>query len=158
MKIYQTCRVCKAIYFNKTWHRGDHVKVSTIKKSRFAWTTRCPACKMVESAQFEGQITITNIPSITSRELFYLIEEFCNRAYEKNCQHRLIEVIKQSPHKWIVTTTDKNLATALAKRISEAFDYVNVKPSDPDEPKKSWANIIVEFLPVFYHRFNAEAV
>ena len=155
MKFYQTCRVCKAVNFNKSWHHGDHVKVADMKKSPFAWVTRCPACKMIETHNYEGKITITNIPTMTSRELLYLIKNYANQDYEKNCQHRLIEVVKHDLHTWVLTTTDSQMASKLARRISQAFDHVDVKTSyiDGENPivKK-----IVEFLPLFYHRFNFE--
>lgn len=153
MKIYETCRICKDVYFNKSWHHGDSLKIEAIKHSRFTWTTRCPACKMVESRKFEGLITIKNIPARTSRELLRLIRDYTDRAYEKDCQDRLIEVTKQDPHTWIVTTTDNQLANRLALKIGEAFDHVEVKPSYSPEPT-NMVKVVVDFLPLFYHRYN----
>jgi hypothetical protein len=155
MKYYQTCRVCKAVNFNKRWHHGDHVKVANLKKSPFAWVTRCPACKMIESHKYGGKITITNVPSMASRELFYLIDNHAKQEYQKNCQHRLIEIVKRDQNTWILTTTDNQMASKLANRIRQAFDHVEVKTSyiDGENPI---VKSIVEFLPLFYHRFNFE--
>lgn len=155
MKIYRTCRVCKAIYFNKSWHHGDQINIDVVKKNHFAWTTRCPACKMVESHRFEGLITIQNIPGRLSKELLRLVKEYSNRAYEKDCQHRLIEVLKQDPKTWIVTTTENQLANKLARKISESFDHVDVKVSYSPEPREV-VKVLVDFLPLFYHRLNFE--
>ena len=155
MTIYQTCRMCKAVYFNKSWHHGNQVSVGSVKKSHFAWTTRCPACKMTESQRFEGLITITNIPARSGRNLLRLIRDYTDRAYAKDCQHRLIEVMKQDPSTWIVSTTDNQLASRLALKIGEAFDHVNVKLSYSPEPSDR-IRAMVDFLPLFYHRFNFE--
>ncbi len=155
MKIYRTCRVCKAVYFNKAWHHSNHISVGQFKKSRLAWTTRCPACKMAEAHRYEGLITITNIPTMASKELLYLIKGYCQRAAEQDCQHRLIEIIKQDPHTWVVTTTDKQLANKLARKISQAFDHVEVKPRFSDD-SNPLVRIMVEFLPLFYYKFNLQ--
>lgn len=156
MKIYQSCRICKAVYFNKSWHHGDRIGIDRIRKSTFVWTTRCPACKMVEQRQFAGQITLKNIPARTSRQLLRLISEYSRRAYEKDCQHRLIAVEKSDPSTWIVTTTENQLANRMAQKISQSFDHVIVKTAYPPE-RRSIAKVLVEFLPLFYHRFNPQS-
>lgn len=153
MKIYQTCRICKAVNFNKSWHHGERVNLDELKRHRFRWVTRCPACRMIESGRSEGLIALTNIPARSSRELLRLIKDYTDRAYEKDCQDRLIKVVKQDPHSWIATTTDNQLANRLAQKIGEAFDHVNVEPSYSPEPSEK-VRIAVDFLPLFYHKFR----
>lgn len=152
MKFYRICRICKAVYFDKFWQHGDKVSIYELKLSRLVWTTRCPACKMIESKRFEGLITITNIPARICEELLRLIVDYTYRAYEKDCQDRLIEVIKQDPQTWVVTLTDNQLANRLALKIGEAFDHVNVKPSYSPEPSEK-VRVLVKFLPL-YQKYN----
>ena len=155
MKIYQICRVCKAVNFNKSWHHGDQVTIDALKHSRFTWATRCPACKMVQSKRFEGLITIRNIPKRSNLELLRLIKDYTDRAYEKDCQDRLIQVNKKDPQTWVLTTTDNQLANRLAQKLGEAFDHVSVDPSFSPETLEK-VRLVVDFLPLFYHKFNLE--
>ena len=153
MKTYVICRVCKAVYWNKAWHHGNTVKVRDLRDGYFAWASRCPACKMSETDEYRGLITIHNIPHRSSKELLRLIKDYSQRAYEKNCQHRVLKVNKVSPTSWDVTTSETQLANKLARKISEAFDHVVVKTPFSTEPKQR-LRVLVDFLPLFYHRFN----
>lgn len=155
MKILQICKVCKAVNFNKSWHHASKVKLSMVKDHRIIWATRCPACKMAESRRFEGLVTIKHVPTRSAKELLRLIKEYTDRAYEKDCQDRLIEIIRQDPQTWLVTTTENQLAQKLAKKIGESFDHVETKINYSPEPHNA-IKILVDFLPMFYHRFNFE--
>lgn len=46
--------------------------------------TLCPACQMIKNKQFEGKVTILNVPEKLSEELVNLIKGFCERAYSRD--------------------------------------------------------------------------
>ena len=145
-KAYRICSKCRAVYFTKSWHHIDAIDVAKIKKRSTLWVTRCPACQMIADHQYEGALTIKDIPKKFADELLHLIKAFSKRAYEKNCQHRLIAVTKESQDAWTVTTTENQLASKLAKKIKDVFDRVELKVAYSKQPDDV-VRILVRFKP-----------
>ncbi len=133
-KDFRLCRVCHAIYYSKSWHHLRTINISGVKKRETLWITKCPACKMVADNQYEGLVSIKNIPSRFENELQNMIKAYARRAYEKDCQHRLIALNKKDQSNWMVTTTENQLANRLAQKIRDVFDKVDVKISYSKEP------------------------
>lgn len=133
-KEYRQCRVCGSVYYQKSWHHLAALKLAHIREGDTLWMTRCPACKMIADRAFEGELIIEDIPKRFESELYHLIKAYTKRAFEKDCQHRLISLIKESTHRWIVTVTENQLANKLAQKIRDAFDKVDVKVAYSKEP------------------------
>jgi hypothetical protein len=146
-KDYRQCQKCRAIYFSKSWHHGSLINIAGLLGSRHkVWDTTCPACKMMEDNQYEGVVVIENIPKKYQNELFHLIKGFGVRAFNRDCQHRIIAIQKEASYKWVITTTENQLAGKLAKKIQEVFDKVEVKSSyskQPDDVER----VRIEFRP-----------
>ncbi len=146
-KNYLICPDCQAIYFNKSWH---HLAAFNSKQGKQRGMLRlafCPACQMIRDRQYEGTLAIENIPEKFQQELNNLINSYTAKAYEKDCQHRLIAIDKPAKDKWVVTTTENQLANRLAHKIRDVFNKVEVKSAfskAPDDVER----ITVNFLPL----------
>lgn len=148
-KDYRQCEKCRAIYYEKSWHHSNHINAASLVGSRHKfWVTHCPACKMTDDHQYEGIAIIENIPKKYQNELFHMIKGYGLRAYKKDCQHRVIAINKEEKGKWVVTTTENQLAAKLAKKIKEVFDKVEVKTSYSQEPDDV-ERVSVKFNPYF---------
>jgi len=83
---------------------------------------------MIKDRRFEGKITIKKVPQKVSAELVNLATTFSHRAYQKDPLDRLIGV-KPIAGGFEVTTTEKQLAVKLAKKIRDVFKKVTMKIS-----------------------------
>lgn len=119
------CSDCGAAYYEKSWHHSL-LKIKSVKKDTPVDFSLCPACKMVKNHQFEGEVTILNIPSKQRAELINFIEGFCERAYDRDPMDRLIE-IKKSGDSLVVTTTENQLANKLGRKIKNLFNNVKAE-------------------------------
>lgn len=151
-KDYRQCEKCRAIYHEKSWYHSNHINAASLASSRHKfWVTRCPACKMIDDHQYEGVVVIENIPKKYQGELYRLVRGFGSRAYKKDCQHRVIAINKEEKGKWMVTTTENQLAAKLGKKIKEVFDKAHVKISFSEEPDDV-ERVLVEFTPYLSFR------
>lgn len=75
---------------------------------------------MIKNRQFEGKITVENVPVGTYGKLVDLIKSFCRRACEIDPMDRLIEIGKTGKG-MAITTTENQLAVKLAKKIRQVF-------------------------------------
>ena len=117
------CNECKAAHFKKRWYRGiEKVKLSDKKDPPIKFTL-CPACSMVKNKQYEGRITIKNLPAEYSERLEELVRGFGKRAYERDPMHRIIG-LSSSGGSQIITTTENELANKLANKIKNAFSKI----------------------------------
>lgn len=139
-KNFRQCRDCGAVYSDKAWHPDSPAKESATFGQQL-FMTRCPACQMVANRQYEGVVIIQDIPQQYRHELLHMIRGFGVRAYAQDCQHRIIEIRQEENDKWVVTTTENQLAVRLAKKIREVFDKVQVRTAhsrQPDDVVRLW--------------------
>jgi len=132
-KNYLLCPVCLAIYHEKSWHHRLDGAAAGLEGKKLAFKL-CPACDMIAARQYEGRLIIENVPARLQGELFNLIQSFSRKAYEKDCQHRLIAITRNGHGNWLVTTTENQLATKLGKKIGEVFNGTDVKISYSRQP------------------------
>lgn len=133
-KGFRLCRTCRAVYFNKSWHHRNTIDIAATKKNRRPRVTKCPACTMIADHQFEGLLIIEDIPRRLETELSRLIKSYCKKAYQKDCQHRLIALDKNRRGVWRVTTTENQLASKLAHKIKGVFNKVTAEVAYSKEP------------------------
>jgi hypothetical protein len=110
---------CNAVYYKKSWHRNLRNYKSLHENSPIKFSL-CPACKMIQNKQFEGEITIKNIPFGIFNEIEHLIITFSRRAYERDPMDRLI-AIKKNKSEMAITLTENQLAVKIAKKIKDTF-------------------------------------
>lgn len=133
------CSACGAVYHKKSWHHPDGPDVGHCGHSKVLWASLCPACKMAADRQYEGELTIKNIPGALQSELVRMIKSYLKRAYEKDCQHRLIALIKKSADTWVLTFTENQLANKLGRKIKEVFnkaDMIVAYSKEPDDVER----------------------
>jgi len=126
------CSECGAVYFKKSW-KHNFKDYKNFKKDKRLDFVLCPACKMIKEKQFEGRIEITNIPQKKLAELKKMISSYCRRAYLRDPMDRLIS-IKEDVRRFIVTTTENQLAQKLAIKIKQTFNKANIKISHSKSP------------------------
>ncbi|TSC96128.1 MAG: hypothetical protein Athens071426_663 [Parcubacteria group bacterium Athens0714_26] len=139
------CENCNNFYYQKSWHHNadNFVAMSENKdlQVHFAW---CPACQMIKNHQYEGKITIKNIPDKIESELTHLIKNSGDKAYASDPMDRII-AIKKDKTGLVVTTTDNGLAHKLTKKIEGVYHKVKVKTSFVGDPSDV-ALFTIEFL------------
>src|SRR3989344_2153907 len=73
------CEKCGIVYYKKSWHHSL-LNLKSIKEEAPVKFVLCPACQMVKNRQFEGGVSIFNVPKKLETELLNFIEGFCRRA------------------------------------------------------------------------------
>ncbi len=144
------CKTCGAAYHKKSWRHGieefnkaETESISSGKKDVPVKFELCPACQMIKNHQYEGRITIKNLPEASEHSLSELVEGFGKRAYEQDAMHRLIE-IKNDGDKWVITTTENEMANKLAHKIKTSFSHVKSRTHFAGDPSDV-AEITIEF-------------
>lgn len=138
------CKECMSFYYTKAWHHDAPSFPYEMKNEELLMRLLlCPACRMVKDKMYEGKLVIEHVPERSADDLEKMIHSYGARAYEKDCQHRLVDVQRIKDY-IIVTTTENQLATRLAKKIKDAFNRVYFRatyskaPSDVSFVKMSF--------------------
>jgi len=118
------CKVCNAVYFEKSWkHLTEDLKDILQKEpSKKILYKLCPADEMIKKGRFEGEILIKNIPLDQNRkqELINIIKNISQKAYQRDPLDKLIS-IEDRQNLIRVLLTDNNLALSMGKQIIHAF-------------------------------------
>ena len=121
------CESCGAVYFKKHWHKNlerlNNSEAQSLKNDKKVKFVTCPADTMIKNGQYEGRVTIKNIPEKYKEQLEDLIRGFCDRAYDRDPLDRLI-AMKSAGDDWEVTLTENQIANKLARKIKETFSRV----------------------------------
>jgi len=139
------CKKCGALYYKKSWHHGTDALFGGEKKKLRIQSVLCPADMMIQEKLFEGELIIENIPERLRQELIRLIHAYGERAYKRDCQHRVIAIEKRGKNAIRVTTTENQLANKLAKKIKSVFNKVAYAVQYSKEPYET-ERIHVKFL------------
>lgn len=128
------CPECHNVHFKKRWYVSrlnleDRLK----KKIDISRQHLCPACEMIKSHLFEGELFTEDFPAAENTDLLHLIRNFGEQATETDPQDRIISIEKTAKG-YRVTTTENQLANQLAKKIKDAFNTVDVRFSHSQEP------------------------
>ncbi len=129
------CPQCHNVHFKKRWHAslsalpeykaGEAITMSAHET--------CPACTMIKTHRFEGEIFIEGFPEHLSAEMLNMIRNFGETATGQDPQDRIIATEK-TPRGYRVTTTENQLADRLAKKIKDAFNTVDLHFAHAAEP------------------------
>ncbi len=144
------CKTCGAAYHKKSWRHGmeefnkaETASISSGKKDVPVKFAICPACQMVKDHQYEGRITIKNLPEASEQALRELVEGFGKRAYDRDPMDRLIAIKNDGGH-WVITTTENEMANKLAHKIKTSFSHVKSRTHFAGDPSDV-AEISIEF-------------
>lgn len=122
-KEYVLCKTCQAAYYDKSWHRGledyKHLTEKNIDKKKINFTL-CPACEMIKNKQFEGLITVYNVPALIKSELINLVKNMGETARSIDPMDR-VSKIKESKDIMEIWTTENQLAKKIANKIKSTF-------------------------------------
>ena len=138
------CKSCNSVYYKKSWHHNLRY-YKNLREDLAVSFMLCPACKMIESKKFEGQIVINDLPKNLHENAINLIEAFCHRARQKDPMDRLIDV-KKTNGGLTVFTTENQLALRLAHKIKDAFKKMDMKISYSPSPTNA-VYVTLTFLP-----------
>ena len=121
------CRQCGSCYYLKAWHHSfEKISANHNLALKDFQPTLCPACSMIKNKQHEGEVIIHHIPSQVQDGLIALIRSFGDKAFDRDCQHRIISISLQK-NLLLVTTSENQLAAKLAKKIRETFHAKRVR-------------------------------
>lgn len=142
------CNNCGVAYYKKSWHHSLHGYKSLSQDVEINFSL-CPACKMIKNNQFEGEVSVKNIPEDEVQGVIKLVEGYGRRAYDDDPLDRVIS-IKRMPRGTgkedvIITTTENQLAKKMAKKIKDAFNKVKITYSFSKAPSDV-VYVDVEFL------------
>jgi len=137
------CPECNSSYFKKSWHHDFKGLKFPVNQNLPITFKLCPACQMIKNKQYEGRITLKNVPAKYAEELENFIIAYGKRATDRDPMDRIIGV-KKNGSTWVVTTTENQLANKLAKKIQSSFKKVKAKTKFNREPSDV-AHITVEF-------------
>ncbi len=145
------CKSCGAAYHKKSWRHGmeefnkaETASISSDKKDVPVKFALCPACEMIKNHQYEGRITVKNLPAGSEGSLGELVEGFGRRAHDQDPMHRLIESKKLENGNWEITTTENEMANKLAHKIKTSFSHVKSRTHFAGDPSDV-AEITIEF-------------
>lgn len=145
------CKNCGAAYHKKSWrhgmeefNKGETESISSGKNDVPVKFADCPACQMIKNHQYEGRITVKNLPEASELSLRELAEGFGKRAYEQDPMHRLIEIKKLENGNWEIKTTENEMANKLAHKIKTSFSHVKSRTHFAGDPSDV-AEIVIEF-------------
>ena len=114
------CNGCGAAYFEKRWVHGlEELKNKEGKDTPVSFAL-CPACTMIKNKQYEGRITVRNLPEKHVKDLDDVVRGFSRRATERDPMDRLIAIAKNGDN-WVITTTENEMANKLAHHIKESL-------------------------------------
>lgn len=120
------CPKGDAIYYYKSWHHNlkDYKFLKENKNVRFAL---CPFHQMEKNRVWEGEIRIKNLSEEKLGQVLALAKNFAHRAYLKDPMHRIIKIKKEKDNLYIFIS-ENQLTERLAKKISESFKNLFLKP------------------------------
>lgn len=129
------CPSCGNVEYMKRWLPSlkslrTRVRYTNIKVVR---EQKCPACSMIASHLFEGELIAKGFPKSKHAELINLMTNFGTRATKLDPQDRIIAIEKMRQGIRI-TTTENQLANRLAKKIRDSFNTVDVTFTHSQEP------------------------
>lgn len=129
------CPDCGNIFHDKKWNHAENV-INTKKEKKINKRKVCPACRMVRSKQYEGEIIISGFPESMRQEVINLIKGFGEREEEMDSQNRIVS-FSTTRGGYRVTTTDDQMAVRIGKKIRHAFNTVILDISYAAEPTKA---------------------
>jgi NMD protein affecting ribosome stability and mRNA decay len=113
------CSSCGIVYFKKSWHHNFRHFNETNKDKRVAFTI-CPACKMAANNQYEGHLTVLNIPQNKKEQFISTIKNSGMHGYRRDPLDRILrtEVKNNSIN---VYTSENQLAVRIGKKLRTVF-------------------------------------
>lgn len=116
------CDTCAAAYFKKRWYHGLE-KINAKNQNTPVSFGLCPACAQIANNQFEGKITLKNVPQKYERELTSFVSAYGRRAWDRDPMDRVIG-IKKIKDVFEITTTENQLALKLARKLKQVFKKI----------------------------------
>jgi len=115
------CPKCNAMSWKGSWWHESKVN-SEIKKNKHNGYSLCPACKMIENNEYEGEIIIENIDPKIRNSLINSIKNGGELGFKKDPEDRVISIEKDDHNGKInVLTTENQLALKIARKIKKSF-------------------------------------
>ena len=119
---YIFCPKGEAVYYKKSWHHASDffLRMPEAAQDKDVSFKLCPAHEMEQKKQFEGQITIKNVPAEFRKDLVRLIEHMGEQAMRMDVLHRVF-AIKGTQIELTVTTSENQLAQKIGRKIRQTF-------------------------------------
>lgn len=112
---FVVCPSCAAVHTGKRWV-ASFVNVRNATSDKTVRFRRCPACEMIFSKKFEGQVVLTHVPLVRMADVLARIAHMDKVARRQDPMDRIIHV-RRSGHRVEVTTTENQLAVRIGKAV-----------------------------------------
>jgi|GEM_PF-2410130 len=116
------CPECGAVYFKKAWHMKAPEGVST----EGAKSELCMADMMKKNNEYEGKVTIANMPAQYKADVINLVKNMSAHAMFQNPMHRVLS-IEDHDSTIEIFTSENQLAQQIGEKIEEthkqAFEH-----------------------------------
>ncbi|MDD4358568.1 MAG: hypothetical protein PHY30_01995 [Candidatus Pacebacteria bacterium] len=116
------CTKCNSISWKGSWWHESDIKPK-IKKDKHKEFGLCPACKMIENNEYEGEIVIENVYPNIRTDLINSIKNEGEDGFKKDPEDRVISIEKDDHNSKInVFTTENQLALKIGRKIKKSFN------------------------------------
>lgn len=109
------CPACGAVYYKKGWHMKAPEGVSTEN----AKSELCMADAMKQRNEYEGKITLVNVPQQYHEDIINLVKKFSAVSMESNPMHRVLS-IEDHEDTIEILTSENQLAQKIAGKIEDS--------------------------------------
>jgi hypothetical protein len=115
------CVKCGAVFANKRWSRRP-ARLHGVRAAAAAQLTICPACRMVASGGFHGQLQLSGaFLGSHHDDIVHLLENEAQRAAEVNPLGRIAAWMPRGADTLTIWTTTAHLAERLGRAVHRAF-------------------------------------
>lgn len=112
------CPACGAVYYKKGWHMKAPEGVNTEN----AKSELCMADMMKQKNEYEGKITLVNVPQQYREDIKNLVNKFSSVSMQSNPMHRVLS-IEDHEDTIEIFTSENQMAQKIAGKIEDSHKH-----------------------------------
>lgn len=110
------CKVCGIYHFKKTWHNERPEGAVGLTSQEVI----CPADEMQMNGEYEGKVTLFNVPEQHQMEIKHLAENMGKYSKSEHPLHRVLS-IEEKDGNLEIYTSENQLAQKIGNKIDDSF-------------------------------------
>ena len=120
------CPEGSEVYYYKSWHHNLR-RYPYLKETKPVRFKLCPYHQMKKNRQWEGEVRVAGVPEKYRGQILKTAEGVSGEAYRRDPMHRILN-IKNTNKELVIYTSENQLASRIAKRVSESVKNHFFKP------------------------------
>ena len=120
------CSEGDEVYYRKSWHHNLR-RYPYLKETKPVRFKLCPYHQMKKNRQWEGEVRVAGVPEKYREQILKTAEGVSGEAYRRDPMHRILN-IKNTNKELVIYTSENQLASRIAKRVSESVKNHFFKP------------------------------